>query len=86
MLMRAMDSTAAHNPASAAADSVKLQAVLSGFKDNGTISQWARKSVAAAVDRKLVQGSGQLLKPKDSSTRAEAAVIMYKLLAELKLL
>ncbi|KWX76702.1 S-layer homology domain-containing protein [Paenibacillus jilunlii] len=86
MLMRAMDSTAAHSPASAAADSVKLQAVLSGFKDNGTISQWARKSVAAAVDRKLVQGSGQLLKPKDSSTRAEAAVIMYKLLAELKLL
>ncbi|CQR57009.1 S-layer homology domain-containing protein [Paenibacillus riograndensis] len=85
MLMRAIDSTTAHSPASAA-DSVKLQAVLSGFKDNGTISQWARESVAAAVDKKLVQGSGQFLKPKDSSTRAEAAVIMYKLLAELKLL
>ncbi|MNC12179.1 Endo-1,4-beta-xylanase A precursor [compost metagenome] len=83
MLMRAIDSTTG-NPA--AVDSVKAQTGLTGFKDNGSISQWARASVAAAVEKKLVQGSGQLLKPKDSSTRAEAAVIMYKLLAELKLL
>ncbi|WP_379157918.1 S-layer homology domain-containing protein [Paenibacillus sp. sgz5001063] len=84
MLMRAIDSTT--EGLASAADSDKREAGLSGFKDNGSISAWARESVAAAVGKKLVQGSGQLLKPKDSSTRAEAAVIMYKLLAELKLL
>lgn len=84
MLMRAIEKTS--GTAISAADAVKLQAGLAGFKDSDSISSWARDSVAAAVDKKLVQGAGQLLKPKNSSTRAEAAVIMYKLLAELNLL
>lgn len=84
MLMRAIDSTIGSR--ASAAESAKLAAELGGYKDNGSVSSWARDSVAAAVGKKLVQGNGQLLKPKDSSTRAEAAVVMYKLLAELKLL
>ncbi|WP_342439409.1 S-layer homology domain-containing protein [Paenibacillus sp. FSL L8-0436] len=84
MLMRAIDSTIGSR--ASAAESAKLEAELGGYKDNGSVSSWARDSVAAAVGKKLVQGNGQLLKPKDSSTRAEAAVVMYKLLAELKLL
>jgi hypothetical protein len=84
MLIRAIDK--ATGTTASAADSLHSQAGLLAFKDNSSISKWARDSVAAAVEKKLVQGSGQLLKPKDSSTRAEAAVIMYKLLAELNLL
>lgn len=69
-----------------AEDMAKAQAGLSKFKDSDQISKWARGSAAAAVEKKLVQGSGQLLKPKASSTRAEAAVLIYKLLAELTFL
>ncbi|MDH6426963.1 MULTISPECIES: S-layer homology domain-containing protein [Paenibacillus] len=64
----------------------KIQAELARFKDSNGISSWAKNSVAAAIYNKLVQGDGLYLYPKHSSTRAEAAIIVYKLLAELELL
>ncbi|MFP4978649.1 S-layer homology domain-containing protein [Paenibacillus sp. CN-4] len=80
------DSIGTTGISASAADLAKARAGLTKFKDSDQISKWAKDSAAAAVEKKLVQGSGQFLKPKASSTRAEAAVLIYKLLAELKFL
>ncbi|AIQ62600.1 hypothetical protein PSTEL_05265 [Paenibacillus stellifer] len=84
MLMRAI--TASYGSAKVTSDAKKVETELAAFKDSGSISSWARESVAGAVELKLVQGSNQMLHPAQSSTRAEAAVLIYKLLAQLKLL
>lgn len=84
MLMRAIKSTS--GSAEVSSDAKKIEAELAAFKDSGSISSWARESVAGAVELKLVQGANQMLHPAQSSTRAEAAVLIYKLLAQLKLL
>lgn len=63
-----------------------IEAELAPFKDSDDISSWAKNAVATAIHMKLVQGNGQYLYPEHSSTRAEAAIVVYKLLAELGLL
>jgi len=52
---------------------------LQKFEDYSDISQYALDSVANVVSIGLMQGSGGYIKPKDNTTRAEAAVVFYKL-------
>lgn len=51
------------------------------FADEAEISDWAKESVMTAVGMKLVQGMGQnRMSPKSSATKAQAAVIIDKIL------
>ncbi|CAM3553690.1 S-layer homology domain-containing protein [Marinicrinis lubricantis] len=52
------------------------------FNDAKQISGWAKQAAALAVKHQLIMGSNGLIAPKDISTRAEAAVVMYKVLME----
>ena len=52
---------------------------LSVFSDAGRILPYARTAVTWAVGSKIIEGKGNgVLDPKGSTTRAEAAVMMYK--------
>ena len=58
--------------------------VLSGLTDQESISSWARMPVAAMVQAKLMAGrDGGRFAPRDYATRAEAAVVLYKVLQAL---
>ncbi|GIP24239.1 M4 family metallopeptidase [Paenibacillus sp. J22TS3] len=50
------------------------------FKDKGSVSAWAVSSVDSAVKAGLLQGSGGLFRPGAPSTRAEASVVLKRLL------
>jgi hypothetical protein len=53
---------------------------LAGFSDRDQISAWAREGAALAVREGIVQGRGAgIFAPKDKATRAEAAVMLYRL-------
>lgn len=54
-------------------------AALEGFADHGQISAYARDSLIALVEAKLLQGDSGKLKPQGSLTRAEAAVLLYRI-------
>ncbi|MNU56113.1 Bacillolysin precursor [compost metagenome] len=61
------------------------QAVDSGsgiaiFKDQAKVAPWAASSVDSAVRAGLLQGSGGLFRPGAASTRAEASVVLKRLL------
>ncbi|MNV80275.1 Endo-1,4-beta-xylanase A precursor [compost metagenome] len=52
------------------------------FADDAEIPAWAKSAVAATVESGIVQGvSGNKFAPKQTATRAEAAVILLKALA-----
>lgn len=48
---------------------------LKSFDDNAQVAQWAEGSVAALVEKELVQGNGNKLAPTAEITRAEFATI-----------
>lgn len=54
---------------------------LSGYSDNGDISDYASDSVAALVGAGYVQGSGGMLRPKSLINRAETAKMLYNVLS-----
>jgi hypothetical protein len=54
-------------------------AALEGFADHEQISAYARDSLIALVEAKLLQGDNGKLKPQGSLTRAEAAVLLYRI-------
>ncbi len=55
---------------------------LKKFNDEGKISEWAKGSVGFAISSGLMEGrSGSLFAPKEHATRAEAAVVIKRLLA-----
>ncbi|MEK8128260.1 discoidin domain-containing protein [Paenibacillus filicis] len=54
------------------------EADLAGYADESSLSSYARPSVAALVKSGLVEGDGQQLSPLASATRAEAAVLIYR--------
>lgn len=55
------------------------------FSDQSSISGWAKSSVSVAVEEKLMKGrSASEFAPKGETTRAEAAVVLKRLLAGLK--
>ncbi|MFC6332759.1 S-layer homology domain-containing protein [Paenibacillus septentrionalis] len=56
---------------------------LQQFIDHDVVSKWAQPYVIKVLQLELVQGSGKQLKPLDISSRAEAAVVIYRLLDRL---
>ncbi|MFD0716656.1 S-layer homology domain-containing protein [Paenibacillus sp. GCM10027626] len=58
---------------------------LSGFADKQLVSSWAAKAMEWAVGSKLLIGSGSSkLKPQDTATRAEVAMVMERLVRSSK--
>ncbi|TDA68935.1 MAG: DUF11 domain-containing protein [Clostridia bacterium] len=65
--------------------SQQVQATLSGFADLDELSAWAWEASAVGVETGLVKGrTSTTLNPRASSTRAEAAVLMKRLLEKLE--
>ncbi|UJF32362.1 fibronectin type III domain-containing protein [Paenibacillus hexagrammi] len=65
----------------------QVQAIIAGFGDGGASGDWAAESIALLVDRKLVGGvTGNQLAPKDLITRAQAAMMIQRLLQQAKLI
>ncbi|MFC4811921.1 glycosyl hydrolase family 28-related protein [Paenibacillus sp. GCM10023250] len=52
---------------------------LAGFIDAADVAGYARSSVEALLAAGLLQGSGGKLNPRESLTRAESAVLLYRL-------
>ncbi|MCM3631246.1 endo-1,4-beta-xylanase [Paenibacillus glycanilyticus] len=52
---------------------------LDAFSDAASVAGYAKDSVAALVKAGVVTGSGSKLAPNDELTRAEAAVILYRI-------
>lgn len=52
----------------------------SSFSDENEISDWAKSSVAALVESKIMVGSGKAFNPKDVLTREMCAVVMISAL------
>lgn len=51
------------------------------FIDQGQISEWAKEAVAISASKELVKGLGNgLFGPQEKATRAQAAVIIYRML------
>lgn len=59
---------------------------LQAFADRDQVSEWAKPSVAAAVQAGLVSGRTTGLAPKETITRAETAMLVYQLLVKAKLI
>ncbi|WP_245589966.1 S-layer homology domain-containing protein [Caldanaerobius polysaccharolyticus] len=54
------------------------------FADDDRVSDWAKKAVANAKKAGIMEGvSGNLFVPKKNATRAEAAVVIYRMLDKL---
>ncbi|CAM4211275.1 S-layer-like y domain-containing protein [Paenibacillus alkaliterrae] len=51
---------------------------LSGYADADRVRAWAKPSVETAIKSGIIQGSGSLLNPGGTSTRAEAAAVIYR--------
>lgn len=50
------------------------------FADQDSISEWAQAGVDLAFDQGLINGSGGKFHPKDTTTRAEAAKVVFSLI------
>lgn len=53
---------------------------LSDFSDAGDIAPWAMDAIKLLVEAGIIQGSGNRLSPKDTTTRAQMAQVIYNLL------
>ncbi len=53
--------------------------VLENYKDQSTIAPYALEDIAALVEEGIIKGSGNMLTPLKNATRAEAAVVLYKI-------
>ena len=51
---------------------------LTSFTDSNNVSDWARDAVAWAVDSDILHGDGGWLMPKETATRAEAAIMLER--------
>ncbi|MHC1724294.1 MAG: S-layer homology domain-containing protein [Aminipila sp.] len=58
---------------------INLSADLSQFDDESSISPYAVESMAKVVGLGLIKGEGETLNPSGNSTRAETAVLMYRM-------
>ncbi|MCR8635249.1 S-layer homology domain-containing protein [Paenibacillus radicis (ex Xue et al. 2023)] len=68
-------------PQSAAMSQTEIAATLLVYGDAADLSEWAREIVARMIRAGIVEGSaGQLLKPQDNITRAEAAALIERML------
>nr|WP_253298209.1 S-layer homology domain-containing protein [Paenibacillus sp. MSJ-34] len=65
----------------------QVNAVLSTFGDANQIAPWAKEAVALLISEGITEGkSGQLLKPQDRMTRAEAAALIQRMLKTTELI
>ncbi|MCG9967463.1 cadherin-like beta sandwich domain-containing protein [Pelotomaculum terephthalicicum JT] len=55
---------------------------LSSFSDVGDIAPWAKDAMKLLVDAGTIGGSGNRLSPKDTTTRAQMAQVLYSLLTK----
>lgn len=53
---------------------------LSAFSDANSVASYARNDVAALVNANIISGSGGKLRPEDTVSRAEMAVMLYRAL------
>ncbi|MGG1550190.1 S-layer homology domain-containing protein [Paenibacillus ferrarius] len=53
---------------------------LSGFHDSGEVAAYAVTPLAQLVKKGIIQGDNGRIKPNDTATRAEAAVIIYRII------
>lgn len=60
--------------------------ILSDYVDTEMISDWAVHSIANCVQKSIVKGSNQELRPEDFVTRAEMAVLIKRMLEILDLI
>lgn len=51
---------------------------LSQFNDSSQVSDYASESMATLVNEKIITGNGDILNPLGNASRAETAVIMYR--------
>ncbi len=58
------------------------EADLAGFADKGIIASYARGSVATLVKSGIIKGDGTNINPLGNTTRAEAAVVIYRIYNE----
>lgn len=56
------------------------------FTDHASVSPWAKSFVIDATQLKLIEGNGDKLEPLQTSTRAQAATVIYRLMLKLELL
>jgi hypothetical protein len=79
IIARAMTLTGLHVVATGTSE----QEALSPFTDVELVSEWARRDVATSVQAGIVQGKEHgALAPQDMLSRAEAAVLIYRLLVQ----
>ncbi|WP_108993768.1 S-layer homology domain-containing protein [Paenibacillus agaridevorans] len=53
--------------------------VLSGYSDASQMADYAREGIAALIQSGIVQGNQGRINPKDNATRAETAVMIYRI-------
>jgi endo-1,4-beta-xylanase len=63
----------------AAGKQVQAGGTLDAYPDAASMSSYAKESAAALVKSGIVNGKNNLLAPNDQLTRAEAAVILYRI-------
>ncbi|WP_284644544.1 discoidin domain-containing protein [Paenibacillus silviterrae] len=59
--------------------------VLASFQDQAMLASYAKDAVLALLKAGYITGDGQLLHPKGHTTRAETAMLMYRLLSAMSL-
>ncbi|WMT41906.1 S-layer homology domain-containing protein [Paenibacillus sp. D2_2] len=52
---------------------------LAGYQDAGKVADYAVSSVAGLISQGLIQGSGNMIHPHSHATRAETAVLIYRI-------
>jgi subtilisin family serine protease len=58
--------------------------VLDKYKDSANVGKWAKTAMAYAIEHGIIKGmAGNQLKPKDSTTRAQAAVVFLRMMEQL---
>lgn len=72
MAVRALKSVQRWSETGGAAD-------MSAYQDASSVAGYAKDSVAELVREGIVLGGGGVIRPKDTATRAEAAVIIYSI-------
>ena len=60
-------------------EAVNTSTVLDKFSDKADIAVYATESIAALVKEGMIAGSGYKLNPRANTTRAEAAVFLYRI-------
>jgi len=68
------------------ADYAGTSGSLDGFSDASQVGAWAKSAVEFSVGSGLIQGNGGRLNSRSSITRAEAAVVVLRLLQKAKLI